>query len=428
MPIFDSYLNMLQERRNLPGVEGSTDILLPNYDGFGLANLTPTISHWLGGPDLSAPVFSEAILSQFAPKYKRVVLLLVDALGYNQLTRLMEQGEADLWKRKLNQSKLFPITSISPSTTASALTTIWTGTTPHEHGIIGYEMWVKSLGMVINTIVHSPITFWGDVGGLARAGFDPVSFLGLPALGELFTNSGIESHAFVPAGIANSGLSKMHHVGTQLHGYTAESDFLANMRDLLNARPNNPKFVYGYWSHVDSLMHRYGTTNERVTEQFRSFSEAFERIFLDKLEPWAREDTLFLLTADHGSVETPRNPAYELRLRPELTDMLVMQPTCEGRLPFLYVKPWQTEAVCQYFDQAWPGEFTLITRQQVLDLELLGRGVPNGDLANRIGDLVAIPHGNTYLWWVNKTNVMLGRHGGLHPDEMLVPLYALSLD
>jgi predicted AlkP superfamily pyrophosphatase or phosphodiesterase len=55
-------------------------------------------------------------------------------------------------------------------------------------------------------------------------------------------------------------------------------------------------------------MHRYGTTNERVTEQFRSFSEAFERIFLDKLEPWAREDTLFLLTADHGSVETPTIP------------------------------------------------------------------------------------------------------------------------
>jgi hypothetical protein len=41
---------------------------------------------------------------------------------------------------------------------------------------------------------------------------------------------------------------------------------------------------------------------------------------------------------------------------------------------------------------------------------------------------VAIPHGDAYLWWVNRQNVMLGRHGGLHPDEMLVPLYALSLD
>ncbi|HPR34750.1 MAG TPA: alkaline phosphatase family protein [Anaerolineaceae bacterium] len=428
MPIFDSHLNQLKERQNLPGIQDFTDILLPNYDGFGLANLTPSISRWLGGPELSAPVFSDAILDQFAPKYKRVVLLLVDALGYNQLTSLMEQGQADFWKRNLAKGNLFPITSISPSTTSTALTSLWTGSTPLEHGIIGYEMWVKSLSMVINTILHSPITFWGDVGGLARAGFDPVGFLGIPAVGQQYTSSGIESHAFVPAIIANSGLSKMHHVGTQLHGYTAESDFLANLRDLLNSRPNNRKFVYAYWSHVDSLMHRYGTYNERVTEQFKSFSDAFERILLSKLESWAREDTLFLLTADHGSVETPYNPSYELSSHPELVNLMVMQPTCEGRLPYLYIKPGQEEAVRQYFEHAWPGQFDLITRQQVLDSGLLGRGVPNSDIANRIGDLVAIPHGHAYLWWVNKTNVMLGRHGGLHPDEMLVPLYALSLD
>ena len=145
MPFVDAHLKLLQENEALTGFPNSPDILLPNYDGFGLANLTPSISRWLGGPELSAPVFSDAILDQFAPKYKRVVLLLVDALGYNQLTSLMEQGQADFWKRNLAKGNLFPITSISPSTTASALTTIWTGTTPLEHGIIGYEMWVKSI-------------------------------------------------------------------------------------------------------------------------------------------------------------------------------------------------------------------------------------------------------------------------------------------
>lgn len=428
MPILDSHLEYLRNNQTLEGVTRYDDILLPNYDGFGLANLAPSISRWLGGPNLPAPAFSEAILKHFAPGYMRVVLLLVDALGYNQLLRLMEQGQADFWKRSLGKGTLIPLTSISPSTTASALTTIWTGTTPLEHGIIGYEMWVKSLSMVINTILHSPITFWGDVGGLSRAGFDPVNFLGIKPLGEQFGLRGIESHAFVPASIANSGLSKMHHVGTQLHGYAAESDLLANLRDLLNARPNNRKFVYAYWSLVDSLMHHYGTYNERVTEQFRSFSDAFERILLDKLEPWAREDTLFLVTADHGSVETPYNPSYELRSHPNLVDLLTMQPTCEGRLPYLYVKPGQIEAVKQYFEHAWPGQFDLITRQQVLDSGLLGRGMPHADLNNRIGDLVAIPHGRTYLWWPEKTNVMQGRHGGLHPDEMLVPLYSVPLN
>lgn len=428
MPIVDSHLDYLRHVKALPGLQGSADVLLPSYDGFGLANLTPSISRWLGGPSLPAPVFSETILNEFAPGYKRVVLLLVDALGYNQLLRLMEQGQADFWQRNLDKGKLIPLTSISPSTTASALTTIWTGSTPNQHGIIGYEMWVKSLGMVINTILHTPITFAGDVGGLARAGFDPATFLGMPPVGEQFANRGIETHAFVPASIANSGLSRMHHIGSQLHGYAAESDLLANLRDLLNSRPNNRKFVYAYWSLVDSLMHHYGTYNERVTEQFKSFSEAFERILLNQLEPWAREDTLILLTADHGSLETPYHAEFELRTHPELANMLVMQPTCEGRLPFLYVKPGQIDAVRQYFEHAWPGQFSVISRQEALESGLLGLGTPHVDLENRMGDLVVIPHDNAYLWWANKANIMLGRHGGLHPDEMLIPLYTLPLD
>lgn len=426
MSIIDSHLQLLEGQAIRTPFEGMTDILLPNYDGYGLANLTPTISHWLGGPKLNTPKLAESLLQGFAPRYKRVVLFLVDALGYNQLIRLMEQREAEFWRQKLHGSQLIPLTSISPSTTATALTTLWTGSMPNQHGIIGYEMWVKQLGMVINTILHTPITYAGDVGGLIRAGFDPATFLGLPPLGSLLKSRGIETHVFTPASIANSGLSQMHHVGSQLHGYASESDLFANLRDLLNARPNNAKFVYAYWSLVDSLMHHYGTYNERVTEQFRSFSDAFERVFLNKLEPWARKDTLILLTADHGSVETPVEAEYDLRNHPDLLNLLVMQPTCESRLPYLYLRTGQEASVRQYFERAWKGKFSLITSQQAQELKLLGHGAPHADLNNRVGDLIVIPRGNAYLWWANKANVMQGRHGGLHPDEMLVPLYALD--
>ena len=78
-----------------------------------------------------------------------------------------------------------------------------------------------------------------------------------------------------------------------------------------------------------------------------------------------------------------------------------------------------------YFDHTWPNQFDFLSRQEVLDMQLLGNCEDNPDLENRIGDLVAIPFDNTYLWWPSKANTMLGRHGGLHPDEMLTPLFAL---
>lgn len=426
MPVVDKEI-LEKLSPNLPGNwQKGEELMMPSYDGFGLANLTPTVAYWLGAGDLPAPIFGRPILDHFKDRYQNVVVILVDALGYNQLVRLMNAGKAPLWRKQLENGNLFPLTSISPSTTASALTTIWTGTTPNQHGVIGYEMWHKELGLVMNNILHTPITYKGDVGGLAKAGFEPTRFMNQVPLGQRFSNHGVESHAFLPGGIANSGLSQMHLPGSHPHPFTSESDLFLNMRDLLNSPSKHRRFVYGYWSYVDGLMHRYGTYNERVTEQFFDFSNALFRLLVGGLDDSVRQNTFILVTADHGSVETPVNQGYDLANHPELTTMLTMAPTCEGRLPFLYVKQGQIEAVKAYFEHAWPGEFEFLTRQQVLDMKLLGNGQDHPDLENRIGDLVAVPHGNSYLWWPDRPNSMQGRHGGLHLDEMLVPLFSLG--
>ncbi len=404
------------------------ELVMPSYDGYGLVSLGSTAAHWLGAGSLTAPILGDEILGKFADRYENVVVILADALGYNQLRRLMEAGQAPHWKEQLEQGSLFPITSITPSTTASALTTIWTATAPNQHGVIGYEMWHKELGLVMNNILHTPITYRGDIGGLSRAGFEPTSFMNQPPLGQRLGNHGVESHAFLPASIANSGLSQMQLPGSHLHAYSAESDLLLNMRDLLNHTSKHRRFMYAYWSDVDSLMHRYGTYDERVTQQFYDFSNAIFRLLVGGLGASVRKNTLILLTADHGSVETPVNEQYNLANHPELTNMLTLPPTCEGRLPFLYVKQGLIEDVKDYFAHAWAGKFAFMTRQEVLDAKLLGNGRDHPDLLNRIGDLVAIPlDSEVYLWWPDRPNTMLGRHGGLHEDEMLVPLFAVGL-
>jgi len=428
MPVYDQVVLPKLDSAALREATDLNEFLMPSYSGFGLANLTPSIAHWLKAGELPAPIMDKAILENFQDHYQNVVLILVDALGYNQLVRLMNAGKAPLWQKQLEKGKLFPLTSISPSTTASALTTIWTGTAPNQHGVIGYEMWLKELGLIMNNILHTPITFKGDIGGLSRAGFEPTRFMNQVPLGQRFAKYGVESHAFLPAGIANSGLSMMHLPGSHLHAFTAESDMFLNMRDLLNAPSRQRRFVYGYWSYVDGLMHRYGTYDERVTEQFFDFSNAFFRLLVSGLTEQAKKDTLILVTADHGSVETPVDEHFNLANHPDFRKLLTMSPTCEGRLPFFYLKQGSESAVREYFEQAWPGKFILLTRQQVLDLKLLGNGQDHPDLEDRIGDLVAIPRGNAYLWWPEKANTMQGRHGGLHPDEMLVPLFAVDLN
>ncbi len=421
MPVFEDLV-----LPHLSAVEGVPESIMPSYDGFGLSNLTATVSHWLGGPSLANPVFNDAILEKFGNKYKNVVVLLVDALGYRQLKDIIDMGKVEFLRKGLEEGVLMPITSISPSTTASALTTLWTAADPNAHGIIGYEMWVKSLSMIINTIHHCPTTFEGDMGSLARAGFVPTDFLGLPTVGTLFQNAGIETHAWLPGHILNSGLSQMHLADTQAHGYVSEQDMLIQMRRLLNQPRRNNLYAYAYWSIVDTLMHRNGTYGEAVTESFSDFVGSLERLFFAGLDEKARKDTLFVLTADHGSVTTPIDEQYNLANHPELVDMLQMMPACEGRLAFLYLKQWQDAAVKAYFDKTWPGQFKLIRREKALAMGLFGKGIDNPDLRDRIGDYVVIPlKPEVYLWWPKKPNRMQGRHGGLHCDEMLVPLLSI---
>lgn len=422
----DAILPQLLSRQNslLAEVEG---LVLPDQTGHSLCNIPGTVSKLLGGPELSTPAFHPEILEKFDGRYRNVIVLLVDALGYDHLQRLMADGKADFWRDNLSRASVFPLTSICPSTTATALTTLWTGAEPAEHGYIGYEMWLKRYSMVINTILHMPAAYFGDTGSLTKSGFVAESFLGLRPLGAQFAERGIESHAFLPYSIGGSGLSRMHLEKTNVHGYVAESDMWANLRDVLNTPARGARFLYVYWSILDTLIHRYGPNDERVDNQFSDLSRSLAVNLLGGLDKTVREKTLLLLTADHGAIATPIYDQFNLSKHPDFLRMLRLLPTCETRLPFLFIKPGLEAAVRAYFGHAWPGQFTLLRMEEALSMRLFGAGAEHPELRDRIGDLVAVPAGDAYLWWPEKPNVMQGRHGGLHRLEMLTPLYALPL-
>jgi hypothetical protein len=379
-------LPRLQAHR-LPGLDLGEDFIYPHYPSGSIMNIPSSLCQLFEMPGLGAePLFPE-ILSQLGDDVRRVVFILMDALSLGHFLEWLAEGVTPVWNHLLEDGLLAPLTSVTPSTTTSAITSIWSGVSPSAHGILGYELWLKEYGVVANMIAHTPITFKRSSGSLENAGFIPERFLQVPMLGPHLRMNGVTPYSFSHFSISNSGLSRMYLPEVERRPFSTVADLWVSVRELLE----------------------------------------FERYFINRLSPEARKGTLLILTADHGQITTPKKPRYELREHPELTRRLHIQPTGENRLMFLFVRPGHKKAVRAYIEQTWPDQFTVMDSLLALKSGLFGPEPPLKQTIERMGDLVVLARGNAYLWWAATENPLIGRHGGLTPKEMLVPFLAVRL-
>lgn len=415
------------ENHRLPNLDLGDDLIHPKYDGQSILNIPSSICKLLGAPVLDSPPLIPEILDSIGDDIQRVVLILMDALALHRLQKWATEDPDMIWNQFIEEGQLSPLTSITPSTTSAAITTLWTGVPPAQHGIGGYEQWLTEYGVVANMIEHKPITYTGGAGNLSMAGFDPRNFLTVNPYSPYLQKHGITPYAFQHFAIANSGLSRMLLSGAKVKPFDTQADLWIGVRELLESSQDEKMLAGVYWSNVDSLSHIYGPDSERAQADFAHFSIAFRDYFLNKLDQKTRQNTLVILTADHGQITTEKQPYYDLVNHPSLTRRLHIQPTGEHRLAYLHIKPGQIEAVREYIERTWPNQFVILESEYALHNGLFGPGVPDERFINRIGDLIVIAKGNAYWWWGQGKDPLYGRHGGMHRQEMLVPFLSLRL-
>lgn len=433
MPSFvPAFLPHLQSNR-LAGLDLGPNAIFPSNDGYSLTNLPASICHWLGIPQFGAPRLDEKIFAALPGTYRHVILLVVDGLGlqqFQQFTQIHPSPRANnrfaFWDRLLSEAVLIPLTSIVPSTTSSVLTTLWTGQPPAVHGVMGYEMYLKEYGLIANMITHSAASYSGDVGGLRRAGFQPETFLPVSTLGPHLVSYGVGAHALQHVAIARSGLSTMLFPAVNVIPFRSPGDLWVTLPALLESRASERLYAYVYWSELDDLAHKHGPFDRRVELEFTLLSNLLDS-FISEVRKRSHGNTLLLITADHGHIHTPLSSQLEMRNHPEFASCLHLYPSGESRLAYLYVRPGHEERLQRYVETTWPGKFCLLPSAQAAEAGLFGFGPFHPRLAERIGDYVMVAQDHAYLWWADRENPLLGRHGGMSQIEMVVPLIGVVL-
>ncbi len=422
--LIQSYFTASLER-DLASQLMSEDFVYPRYGGESILNILPSVGELFDIEGFQHPSLKSELVDPIRGEPRNIIVVLLDALAYHRMASWISESDSLGWNRLKETGLLAPITSISPSTTCAAITSFWTDSAAIEHGILGYEMWLKEYGITANMIEHKPITYRSSGGSLSLAGFDPTTFLPVESIVGRFSKNGIESHVFQHFAIINSGLSQMFMGGAERHPIATAPDLWINIRELLESRSQTRKFIWAYWGQIDGTSHLYGPDSERARAEFLSFSDAFDRYFLEKVSPEIKKDTLLILTADHGQISTDKETEnYELKNHPEFTDMLHLLPTGENRLAYLYLKPWTKTAVLDYIQAAWPDQFAVFEPEQILEAGLFGPGPVHPAAGDRLGDLIVAAKGKAFWWWAAKPNPLTGRHGGLSSQEMLVPFLA----
>ena len=404
------------------------NIVYPNYDGLSLVNIPASICGWLGVPILGASGLSSDVTARHDRTNRHVILLVVDGMGLNTVQTALQsaadQPDLAVWGEF---DVLAPLTSITPSTTAAALTTLWTGLPPSKHGIMAYEVWLKEYGLIANLIRHAPVGIAWEPGSLAKSGFDPLTFLPVPTLGPHLLRHGIQSTTFQHFSIARSGLSNMLMQDVDIKPFRSLSDLWVSLDAHLEAATAERAYTYIYWGDLDEHSHLFGPHDPRTSLEFTAFSRQFGDFLLRLRARSAAQDTLLLVTADHGHLSTPKQPHYELRNHPELRNCLVMYPSGEARLPFAYLRPGREETFLRYIERAWPAEFIAVPSGQALQAGWFGSPPFYERVPDRIGDYVIVPRNNACGFFGDRDNILLGRHGGMSRTEMLVPLLSMVL-
>ncbi len=371
---------------DIPQPNGAGEPLLPRFDGPCIANVVPAL---IGATD--APPWLPAA----ALEADRVVLLVIDGLGWEQL-----QARPTL-APTLRSFAGGAITTIAPSTTATALTTITTGLPPGQHGVVGYRVAVE--GRVLNTLR------WTVDGRDARTSIPPATF-------QPHACFGAQKPAIVTrAEFRTSGFTGAHLDGTRFSGYRVLSTLVTEVGRLLGA---HEPFVYAYYDGLDKVGHEYG-----LGPHYDAELVAIDRMVADLLAV-APPGTALVVISDHGQVHVDDNV---VTLHPDVAALVALQ-SGEGRFRWLHPRAGRGAdllAACQdhHADTAW-----VRSVEQTLDEGWWGPD-PTDAARRRLGAVALVAREDVAYHDPDDTGpyVLVGRHGSLTSAEMLVPLLVASV-
>lgn len=401
---------------------------LPDYENGNFAHI-PGLLQSLLGAEVETPLSPQRF--GYKPgQFQKVIFLFLDAFGWNVYSYFLNRRNRVL-SRLTDKGQVHKITAQFPSTTAAEVTSFHTGHTLSQHGV--YE-WQYYEPVVDDVIVPLLFSYAGEKqrGTLRDAYVDAHDILPTHTIFMDLQDAGISPYTFVPREFISTPYNEVLSVGATVTGYHTIADGLATLNRKIK-QVDSPALFYFYTPHIDSLAHAHGPFS------FQSLAEADATLtLLDKFlfHPLrGRDDTLIVLSADHGQIRVDYRSTFYINLQPEFQELRcylrankrgkILTPGGSPRDMFLHVREEYVGRAQTLLRRMLGGRADVLRIEQLTDAGLFGPAEPSQAFMSRVGNLVILPRGDETVWWYEKDKLELklnGLHGGLSRDEMEIPL------
>ncbi|MFP7760563.1 alkaline phosphatase family protein [Marisediminicola sp. LYQ85] len=333
------------------------------------------------------------------------IVVLVDGLGAVPLAE--RAGHARTLSERL--SKASTMSAGFPTTTASSLATLTTGTAPGEHGLVGYSVLDSDNDRVVNQL-----TGWD-------ADLDPATWQRSPTMFERASEFDASAFVVAPEKFRSSGFTRAVLRGADYRSGASIEDRFDEALAISAAVERS--VVYLYIAELDAVGHARGSASD-------AWIATLERIDAAVRDADSRlgRQTGMLVTADHGVIDTPEHAHILFDESSELVDA-IRWVAGEPRCLQLHFDPEASDAERERTIAAWreheSARSWVLTRDEAVAAGWFGARV-DPEVLPRIGDLIVAARKNVAYYDSRPKNQsargMIGQHGSLSRDETAIPL------
>ncbi|MBU0979734.1 MAG: alkaline phosphatase family protein [Nanoarchaeota archaeon] len=371
-----------------------------------IVNVMSSISSALGASSRYAKLKS---LKPDDLRSRNIVLMVIDGLGYEFL---MRYGDGTILKENVRAR----ITSAFPSTTASCITSFAMGTAPQQHGITGWHMSLKEIGLQANIL-----PFTSRLGGvpLQLLNIDPKAIIGGKPFADRLKAKCVH---VLPKKVSKTPYTLAVAGKGSIIPYTSLTGFTRAVSRQIKAK-SRKKFIYAYWPDLDTVGHALGINSRTAQRHLMAVNKQLTGMISKA------KNTTFIITADHGLIDTKAGHNISIKKHPKLRECLSQLLCGEGRLPYCYVRPSKAKQFERYVNSRLKHACLLKKSHELVKQGYFGLFKPDSRLYHRVGDYVLMMKDDYVIkdeLLGQETHFHRGNHGGLSKDEMYVPLIVIK--